>query len=250
MSTVLCERSNIGSAVEKLRSKSTDAKDEYRALLDRLVVGGSFTAGDGVTLLLAGKSEDDLTRDLETAAAQAADLGPAREAEEIRRELLPAARQQATRAAAEFQSRFDATRLFVAALFKELEKERAKAANFPGYLDSLARELGSGPNSTALHVRRERAKVLLVQQAQRQPMIDSDIHAEAGRRCLAAGAANELEQLTRPFVPVALPTLEPIELRDLAAIVTAAVGTLTDAQRRIMRDLGTHLLEATTEKLA
>lgn len=248
MSTVLCEPSPIQSAVEKLKGQRSDAQQEYRALLDRLRSGGKVSEGDALTLVMAGKSEDDLSQDLEDSIARAADDEARQEAERIQRDLLPPARQKAAEVARDVQLTFHATRNFFAGFLRELEAKRAAATGYPGYLDSMARELASGRNLRDLQARRQG---LETQRAELQQIEasggwggDGDRDLERGRRMELEIRRQRIQEARKPFVPRPVEHPQAIELKSLAEICSAAVGKLTPEQRGVMRSLAAELTAA------
>jgi hypothetical protein len=233
----------VESAVSKLDGQREEGQREYAALVSRLFGGGEVTEGDRLVLLMGGKSEADLSRDLENEIARAADDEAGSEAQRIRRDLVPRAQQQAAEVAVEVQ----ATEAFASGFLGALQAERDKAANYSGYLAGVARELASGPNSRALHHRRERAKALRAQQQERPPAwMDSDIHLEAGRRVLAAAMENELGKLAEPCSPSPIPVVRASDVKSLTEIVAAAVAALSAEQRQVMRAVAVALLDTTS----
>jgi hypothetical protein len=236
MQTV-CEPNPIASAVKKLDAQHAEARQNYRLLVARVANGGGVAEGDALVLLMAGKTSDDFRGDVESQTAAAADLPAAEQARKIRSVLLPAARQQAAAVAKQTQEIFGVTRTFFAEFLRELDANRVAAENRVPYLEGFSRELARGPNSEAVRVRREREKAMIDERRGRQPLLETDPAAEAGRRCLAGAAEDELQRLSEPCQPLPVPAVQEIQVKDLAAIVAVAVGPLCDAQRHVMRDI-------------
>ncbi len=137
--------STLQTSLDTLDRQRADAQQAYRRLLERLLSGGKIEEGDHLTLVLAGKSPENLAcelkQDIENHVARTADDAAEAEAQPARRELLAPAQEQAAEVTSETRATFESLRLFATELLREFEAERIRAATYAGRVDAYVREL-------------------------------------------------------------------------------------------------------------